>query len=243
MEKRSSWRKPLDRDLLRITKSAALRWLAPSLTGMGAHPHVALTFDDGPDPASTPMFLGTLDQLGWQATFFMIGSMVERFPALAAEVAAAGHEVASHGYEHRDQRLRSPRAVQADIERSVEVIAEATGQRPRWFRPPYGKLAPAALLAVRREGMRTVLWTVSGEDWRPDATAQNVAGRVAQHLRGGATVLLHDSNRMTNVVTWPATLAALPLLAELAADRGLHAGPLSDHGVGARTAHSLPQNH
>lgn len=224
----------MNRDLLRITKSAGLRWLTPALTGIGRDPHVALTFDDGPDSASTPAFLAVLDQLGWRATFFMIGSMVERFPGLAAEVSAAGHEVASHSYEHRDQRFCSPRAVRADIERSVEVIVDATGQRPRWFRPPYGKMSPAALLTVRRAGMRTVLWTVSGEDWRPDATAQNVTDRVAPSLRGGATVLLHDSNCMTKAVTWRSTLAALPLLAELVAERGLEVGPLTDHGVGQK---------
>jgi peptidoglycan-N-acetylglucosamine deacetylase len=107
--------------------------------GEGRHPHVALTFDDGPDSTSTPAFIAMLDQLGWQATFFMIGAMVNRLPGLAAEVAAAGHEVASHSYEHLDQRFCSPRAVRADIEHSVEVIADATGQYPRWFRPPYGK--------------------------------------------------------------------------------------------------------
>jgi len=220
------------RDLLRLTKSAALRWLLPALTGMGKDAHVALTFDDGPDSTSTPAFLAVLERLGWKATFFMIGSMVERSPQLAAEVAAAGHEVASHSYDHRDQRFRSPRAVRADIERSIEVIADATGQRPRWFRPPYGKLSPAALLTVRRAGLRTVLWTVSGEDWRPDTTAQEVTARLARSLQAGPTILLHDSNCMTNAVTWPSTLAALPLLAELVAERGLSVGPLGDHGVG-----------
>jgi peptidoglycan/xylan/chitin deacetylase (PgdA/CDA1 family) len=225
----STGRQLLDRDLLSAAKSTALRWMMPTLAGVGKHPHIALTFDDGPDPASTPAFLTVLDQLGWRATFFMLGSMVERFPELAAEVAAMGYEVASHGYDHRDQRFRSPRAVRADIEHSIEVIADATGWRPRWFRPPYGKISPAALLTVRRAGMRTVLWTVSGEDWRPDATADDVVARVAQNLQGGATILLHDSG-----ASWRSTLAALSLLAELVAERGLEVGPLADHGVGQR---------
>src|SRR5262249_33711165 len=68
--------------------------LTPALAGMGREGHVALTFDDGPDPASTPRILEALDGLGWTATFFMLGEMVRRAPSLAGEVAAAGHEVA-----------------------------------------------------------------------------------------------------------------------------------------------------
>lgn len=223
----------LNRDVLRLSKSFALRRLTPTLAGVGASTHVALTFDDGPDPASTPACLAALDELGWRATFFMVGSLVERFSGLAAEVAAAGHEVASHSYEHRSQRFLPPRAVRADIERSVAVIAGATGQRPRWFRPPYGALSAAALMTVHRTGMRTVLWTVSGEDWRPDTTAHTVAAHVARNLHAGATVLLHDSNRMSSTPgTWRSTVAALPLLAELAAQRGFEVGPLAEHGLG-----------
>jgi peptidoglycan-N-acetylglucosamine deacetylase len=228
----SSGRRLCNRDVLRLTKAFVLRRLMPTLVGVGANSHVALTFDDGPDPISTPTFLTALDMLGWRATFFMIGAMVERFPELAAEVAAAGHEVASHGYEHRSQRFRSPRAVRTDIERSVEVITHATSQRPHWFRPPYGSLSAAALVTVRRSGMRTVLWTVSGEDWRLDATAHTVAAYTAQNLRGGDTVLLHDSNCMSSSPgTWRSTIAALPLIAELVADRGLKVGPLGEHGL------------
>ncbi|MGH8899579.1 MAG: polysaccharide deacetylase family protein [Egibacteraceae bacterium] len=228
----SPGRRLLSRDVLRLTKSFALRRLAPKLVGVGANSHVALTFDDGPDPTSTPAFLAALDELGWRATFFMLGAMVERFPEVAAEVAAAGHEVASHGYEHRSQRFRSPRAVRADIERSVEVIVSTTGRRPHWFRPPYGSLSAAALVTVRRAGMRTVLWTASGEDWRPDTTAHTVAASVADSLHGGDTVLLHDSNHMSRTPgTWRSTIAALPLLAELVTDRGLEVGPLAEHGL------------
>ncbi|MDQ2826661.1 MAG: polysaccharide deacetylase family protein, partial [Actinomycetota bacterium] len=110
----------------------------PGLSGLGAPGHVALTFDDGPDPGSTPRFLEALDRLGWRATFFMLGSMVDRAPALAAEVAAAGHEIAVHGYEHRSELLQRPRAVIDDLALAVDSVASATGRWPVWFRPPYG---------------------------------------------------------------------------------------------------------
>ena len=98
--------------------SVVRRVLSPRLAGLGAPDHVALTFDDGPDPASTPAFLDMLDELGWRATFFMLGEMVRKAPGLAAEVAAAGHEVAVHGDGHVSMLRRLPRAAHDDIART-----------------------------------------------------------------------------------------------------------------------------
>ena len=206
------------------------RWL-PGLAGTGAPGRVALTFDDGPDPASTPAFLDALDGLGWKATFFMLGSMVRRAPALAAEVEAAGHEVAVHGDQHRSHIWRSPRDVATDLERSTAAIAEATGTRPTWFRPPYGHLTTASLLAARRSGVRPVLWTTWGRDWRAKATPASVADDVGRHLCPGGNVLLHDSDCTSSPDAWRAALGSLPGLAELFAAAGLQAGTLGDHGV------------
>ncbi|GAA5022838.1 hypothetical protein GCM10025734_79440 [Kitasatospora paranensis] len=82
--------------------------LAPGLSGPGAPGHVALTFDDGPDPRSTPLFLAALERAGVRATFFVLGRMLVRAPELGREMAAAGHEIAVHGYQHRPTVLRSP---------------------------------------------------------------------------------------------------------------------------------------
>jgi peptidoglycan/xylan/chitin deacetylase (PgdA/CDA1 family) len=207
----------------------ALRVLPPALAGRGTGRHVALTFDDGPDPASTPAFLTLLEQLGWRATFFMLGSMVAAYPSLAAEVVAAGHDIGSHGYDHLPQHRRWPLAVRDDILRSLEVIAEATGRSPRWFRPPYGSLSPAGLATTWPRRVRTVLWTVSGRDWVLGATPETVAAHVTAGLVGGATVLLHDSDCASTPGAWRATLGALPLLADATAARSLRIGPLADH--------------
>ena len=88
--------------------AARVRDRLPRLNGDGRPDHVALTFDDGPDPASTPAFLDLLDELGVRATFFVLGSMVERAPALARELAGRGHEVGVHGWDHRSLALRGP---------------------------------------------------------------------------------------------------------------------------------------
>ncbi|MEO5678940.1 MAG: polysaccharide deacetylase family protein [Acidimicrobiales bacterium] len=209
------------------------RRLLPGLAGVGAPGHVALTFDDGPDPRSTPAFLDALDRLGWRATFFMLGSMVRRAPALAAEVAAAGHEVAVHGDAHRSELFRGPLGLAGDLSRAVDTIASATGRRPVWFRPPYGTLSAGGVLAARRQRLRTVLWTTWGRDWRAEADPASVVGDVERHLGPGATVLLHDSDCTSAPDAWRSALGALEPLAGVFAARGLTVGPLADHGLAA----------
>jgi peptidoglycan/xylan/chitin deacetylase (PgdA/CDA1 family) len=210
---------------------AVRRRLFPGLSGVGASGHVALTFDDGPQADSTPAFLEALDRLGWRATFFMLGSMVERSPALAAEVASAGHEIAVHGHLHRSEMFRTPRALRDDLARAVDTISRATGRRMEWFRPPYGTLSVGGVAAARREGLRTVLWSTWGRDWRAEATPATVVADVERHLAPGATVLLHDSDCTSAPGAWRSALGALQPLAELFAARGLEVGTLGDHGL------------
>ena len=208
--------------------------LVPRLAGIGRADHLALTFDDGPDPASTPAFLEALDQLGWKATFFLLGSMTRRAPSLAAELVAAGHEVAVHGDEHHSMLERTPRSAADDLLRGLSTVADAAGVEPAWFRPPYGTLSTPALLAARRLGLRTVLWTAWGRDWREQATPRSVVEDVTGGLAPGATVLLHDSDCTSAPGCWHSALGALPRLADAFAERGLTVGPLRDHGI--RTA-------
>jgi peptidoglycan/xylan/chitin deacetylase (PgdA/CDA1 family) len=207
------------------------RRLFPGLSGVGAAGHVAVTFDDGPQPESTPAFLDALDRLGWRVTFFMLGSMVERSPSLAAEVAAAGHEVGVHGYVHRSEMFRTPAAIAADLARAVDTIGAATGRDLLWFRPPYGTLSAGGVAAARRARLRPVLWSTWGRDWRAEATPATVVADVAAHLGPGATVLLHDSDCTSAPGSWRSALAALEPLAELFAARGLAPGALGEHGL------------
>ena len=209
--------------------------LAPGLSGVGSQDHVALTFDDGPDPCSTPAFLDELDRLGWQATFFVLGSQVARSGGLTAEVLARGHEIGVHGYEHTSHLRRSAWWVTDDLRRGIDALVAATGRPPVWFRPPYGALAGSSLIAARRTGLRTVLWTCWGRDWEAAITPTAIAANVERARRPGATVLLHDSDVTSAPGSWRRSLGALPLLAERWQADGLAVGTLADHGVaGAR---------
>jgi peptidoglycan/xylan/chitin deacetylase (PgdA/CDA1 family) len=206
------------------------RALFPRLAGQGDPGHVALTFDDGPDPAATPKFLDLLADRQVSATFFLLGRMVARSPGLAAELAAAGHEVGVHGWEHRYLPPRGPRATFDDLHRATEIITRAAGTRPRLFRPPYGVLSGAALLAARRLGLTPVLWGAWGREWRPGATPDSVYASLSGRLRGGVTVLLHDSDCTSPPGSWSAALGALPRLLDECSRRGLAVGPLGQHG-------------
>jgi peptidoglycan/xylan/chitin deacetylase (PgdA/CDA1 family) len=205
------------------------RYVSPALAGVGRRGHVALTFDDGPDPVSTPEIMRVLDDIGWRATFFMLGDMVRAAPGLAAEVAAAGHEVGVHADVHRSQKRMSPRAIRDDVTRAYDAVGEASGVRPVWYRPPHGALSLEGKRAARKLGMKAVLWTTWGRDWRAEATPESVCREVLEGYLDGGTVLLHDSDCTSDPGAWRSTLGALPMLAEEIHRRGLTVGPVGEH--------------
>ncbi|BCB78231.1 polysaccharide deacetylase family protein [Phytohabitans flavus] len=206
--------------------------LFPRLAGLGDPDHVALTFDDGPHPASTPHFLEALGTRGVRATFFLLGSMLERRPELGRDLVAAGHEVAVHGWAHRNLLLERPAATYYELARAQTLIAETTGTRPRFFRPPHGILSLPALLAARKLELTPVLWTRWGKEWTRSATPGSVCDTLTVGLTGGATVLLHDSGCTFVSGSWRFGLAALPRLLDHCAERGLQVGPLGEHWRG-----------
>jgi peptidoglycan/xylan/chitin deacetylase (PgdA/CDA1 family) len=217
-----------------ITGIGPVRMLAfRRLAGQGDPGHVALTFDDGPDPESTPEFARLLAERGVRATFFMLGSMVAKAPGLAAEIAAAGHEVGVHGFDHRYLTVRGPRATRSDLTRATDLIADVTGKRPTLFRPPYGVLTGPALLTARELGLTPVLWGSWGREWAPGASPASVLQTLLRGLDGGVTVLLHDSGCTSPPGAWQAGLAAIPPLLDECEGRGLRVGPLAEHGLSA----------
>ncbi|MFF8524892.1 polysaccharide deacetylase family protein [Streptomyces werraensis] len=207
------------------------RHLSPRLAGAGHPRHVALTFDDGPDPLSTTRFLDVLDGLGVRATFFVLGNAVARHPDVVRETARRGHEVAVHGWSHDRPWLPAPARDVRSLRRAVEAVRDVTGVAPRWYRPPYGILTSGRWAAARAAGLRPVLWTAWGRDWTATATPESVRATVEADLRGGGTVLLHDTDRTAAPGCWRATLGALPDLVAAWRTAGLTVGPLSEHGT------------
>jgi len=173
---------------------------------------VALTFDDGPHPEGTPAVLELLARASVHATFFLVGEQVQRRPGLAADIAAAGHEVALHGHRHQLQLRLSAAAVESDLARGAAAIEDAIGVALVWHRPPYGIYSPAGYRAARAAGLRTLLWSRWGKDWRRFTTPDRIAARATDGVQAGDVILLHDADFYSARDSHKRTVAALSLI-------------------------------
>lgn len=154
---------------------------------------VYLTFDDGPNPRATAAILDVLAREEVPAAFFMVGRFVERLPALARAVAAAGHIVGNHTWSHRKLHLQRPARIREELERTNAVLRIVTGQTPRFFRAPHGYRNPWVHQSARRLGLCTLGWTFGVWDSERPGAAR-IRERVRRHLAPGAIVLLHDGD-------------------------------------------------
>ena len=162
--------------------------------GSSGRPRAALTFDDGPGP-STPDVLDALAREGVRATFFVLGRQAERHPETVRRIAAEGHQVANHGYDHGILIFRGPAHVRDQLARCETAVAAAAGPDAMTplFRAPHGFRGPATALAARRAGYRMAAWTRGVFDSaEPGAAA--IARRAARALGPGTILLLHDAD-------------------------------------------------
>ena len=204
--------------------------------GTRAPGRVMLTFDDGPDPTTTPLLLDLLDELDVRVTFFLVGRRLVRCPDVARRMVAAGHEVAVHGWRHRPHLLLTPRAVAADIRLGVAAVQAHLGVRPRLWRPPHGILTGAGLLAARSAGLHPLLWTADGLDWRrsatPDSVHDRILGALGDVAENGSVVLLHDAPINGNGDSRPPGVLATRGLVGSLRERGWQLG-IPPHGATA----------
>lgn len=155
---------------------------------------VALTFDDGPDPRSTPVLLDFLREAHVPATFFCVGKNVAAHPELAARIAREGHLVGNHSFAHSNHtNFFTTGRLRAELTQAQAAIETATGQQPQWFRPPMGLSNPRVFRAARALNLKVIGWTARGLDTKLTEPARIVA-RIMARLRPGAIVLLHDGN-------------------------------------------------
>lgn len=158
---------------------------------------LALTFNDGPDPAVTPRILELLRRHQARATFFLIGERVAARPDLVLAIAAEGHEIGNHGYTEQPLAGR-PRAEQArELERAGEAILSAGGGRPKWFRPAGGLIDDETLAAAGAQGLRLALWTNIGPQNVP---GQVILRRARSAARDGAILLIKESDAAVEVL-------------------------------------------
>jgi peptidoglycan/xylan/chitin deacetylase (PgdA/CDA1 family) len=189
---------------------------------------IALTFDDGPDPAITPRVLDLLDGAGMKATFFAIGRRARAHPDLAAEIARRGHRVENHTDTHPHLFCCYPaHLLRREIERAQSSIVAATGRRPRLFRAPAGLRNPLLDLVLHRSGLRLVSWTRRGFDAVEKSPAA-IANRLLAGLAPGDILLLHDGRAGDPPTGNPVVLEVLPRVLDALAARGLRSVPIPD---------------
>jgi peptidoglycan/xylan/chitin deacetylase (PgdA/CDA1 family) len=166
---------------------------------------VALTFDDGPWRDSTAKVLDGLEKEHVKATFFLVGKQVRRFPDLVRAEVKAGMTIGTHSFSHPQPFGTLPEAtIGREIDQGLGTLDEL-GVHTKLFRPPGGAIPPPVVAAAKARGLRTVVWTVDPDDWRPGATADQIVDSVLRQARPGSIVLLHDGGGDRS-----ATVEALP---------------------------------
>ena len=180
---------------------------------------VALTFDDGPHPVTTRRILAVLGATRHRATFFMLGAKARRHPDVVREIHAAGHTLGVHGDSHdRFHSFRMPWTVRDELLRAARAVEDATGVRPRFFRPPLGHTSLTTTRGARHAGMIIVGWSTRGFDGVRGRTPEAVVARVAHDVTDGAIVMLHDASEHDDFE--PAAVRALPELLRMLDERG-----------------------
>jgi|ERR1035437_3047471 peptidoglycan/xylan/chitin deacetylase (PgdA/CDA1 family) len=186
---------------------------------------IALTFDDGPGE-STPAILDVLKQYQITATFFVVGSQVERYPELARRIAREGHLIGNHSFSHPIFLYRTPHKTRRELAASQEIISRVTGTTPTVARPPCGVRTPAYFSSARRLGLKTVQWTVAGFDWQ-NIGASDIAANVTKGLAAGSIILLHDGDdKLLN--SRVETVRALPIIIEAVRSNDMQIVPLKE---------------
>ncbi|MGH8232058.1 MAG: polysaccharide deacetylase family protein, partial [Steroidobacteraceae bacterium] len=192
--------------------------LPPAAAARG---EVAITFDDGPDPAVTPQVLSILDSRQVRATFFCIGERAEQHAACVRACVAAGHAVENLSYHHRHNfALLGPARLRAELLRAQEALARVSGSPPRFFRAPAGLRNLLLDPLLQRQGLQLASWTRRGFDTVSD-NVERVLGRLTRDLRAGDILLLHDGHAARSAAGAPVVLQVLPLLIDAIVQRAL----------------------
>lgn len=175
--------------------------------------HIGLTFDDGPHPIMTPKILDVLSRCHVRATFFLVGSKVDRYPDIVQRILHDGHDIGGHSYSHANLAELNKARVDEELDRTKRCIHQASQIKLCLFRPPFGAINWRVIRAVSRHGLTLILWSIDSLDFeltRP----QDVVERIEQHgPRAGDIVLLHD--------TYAVTVKALPEIIERIHANGL----------------------
>lgn len=157
---------------------------------------VALGINCAWDNQDIPQLLEALEQAQAKATFFILGEWCEKYPESVRQIAQAGHEIASHSYTHRDMTALSGEEVAQEARRSMEVLEQASGSKPRLIRPPSGAYDDRVIDTIQSLGYTAIQWDVDTLDWKK-LTPDEMLLRVTSQTRPGSILLLHSGGEHT----------------------------------------------
>ncbi|BBI36393.1 polysaccharide deacetylase family protein [Cohnella abietis] len=152
---------------------------------------VALTFDDGPDNKYTEEILDLLAEYNVKATFFVVGTQVQKFPETAKRIVDEGHSIGNHSWSHKDLSKLSAAALELELDKTQRAIFKATGVTSELVRAPYGALSKTLLDTIHKDNMKHVFWTVDTRDWAGSSVAEMHKNVLANTHKGGI-ILMHS---------------------------------------------------
>ncbi|HEX3046457.1 MAG TPA: polysaccharide deacetylase family protein [Bacillota bacterium] len=201
-------RQPVSVDLTSLYPKEIFRFGNPNIKTL------ALTFDDGPDSQFTPKILDVLKKYNVKATFFVVGSQIEKYPEIFKRIIREGHAIGSHSYQHLNICRLSAAKIKFQLNKNQELIQNNGGSALVYYRPPYGALDPTSIELISKNGYKIVLWTIDSLDWR-GFKKQQVLANVVPKLKNGYIILQHCGTQ-TQKESLNGTVEALPGIIESA---------------------------
>ena len=222
----------------------------PTISRTNSPRKLAITFDDGPNPAITPKLLDLLDRYKAPATFFLIGRYIRECPELVSEISARGHIIGNHTESHPNLFWKRSTEIRVELRLTYSVLKNILGAPPKWFRPPYGLRNPWLAGEARELNMRVVTWTLLPGDWKAPSSEwliqrmQPIASRAQRALKRasgtGEIICLHDGNHREQNADRTRTLAALEHWLPRWRDLGLEFVTI-ENAVGENTVSAPPK--
>lgn len=181
---------------------------------------IALTFDDGPDPETTPIILNLLREQNIKASFFVIGKKAEKYPEIITNIEKDGHIIGNHSYAHDPlMGFFNLNKLTSDIEKCSKIVKQLTGKTPLFFRPPFGVTNPKYAAALKKSGLMSIGWSGRSFD-TISKNKNNLLIRVKKYLDPGTILLFHDDQKIT--------VETLPEIIQYCKEKGIKIVPLQD---------------
>lgn len=152
---------------------------------------IAFTFDDGPNPKYTMELLDLLKHYHIKASFFVVGKNAEKYPDIIRRMHQDGHLIGIHNYIHTSNWLMPPWKVKQGLERSAQIIESITGEKPNYYRPPWGMLNLFDYFI--HKNFKIILWSLMTGDWSSKGGSKKIEERLLRGIKPGGIIVLHDS--------------------------------------------------